>query len=195
MLVLWDSILWGTGMVEISTQRLHLRNKANALEWKDVHYSIEHLIVKMKVKRFYFTNLVAIGRGGMVVSSIFSYMYGMSPDKIQYLPIDRSEGLGSYSSPNDFLINSNIDNRTTLFLDDICDSGETIKHLKHYFPKSRFAVVYVRFVDDRIRALCDIFAEQLIPFGKDRNVNFSFPWDLTSSKLFEVELENLKFIS
>ena len=107
--------------------------------WRDIHEKCEELIRGIKLLKWDFSYIVAVGRGGLVPAAII----GSSLD----LPIVNM-GLKSYIKPTlqeeiivyqfpdhcDFTT-TNEDYHNVLVIDDINDSGETFKHVDEYMQK------------------------------------------------------------
>jgi hypoxanthine phosphoribosyltransferase len=81
--------------------------------WNDIDHQVEKLANKIKNVDY----VVGIPRGGLVVAVIMSHKLG-----IKHITIDHLEKLEEF--------NLNIDKKKILIVDDISDSGQTLKHFK-----------------------------------------------------------------
>ena len=105
---------------------IELNGKA-FLSWDDIEEQVNKLadqINTMEQKPFY---LYGVPRGGLIPATWLSHKTG-----IKYQQINSSQ------------ISKIADLSHILIVDDICDSGETIKKLKENFPKCQIATLYYK---------------------------------------------------
>jgi len=105
---------------------LELNGKA-FLSWDDIEKQVDKLaeqINKMDKKPFY---IYGVPRGGAIPAVWLSHKTG-----INYYQLNSSQ------------ISKTADLSHILIVDDICDSGETIKKLKENFPKCQIATLYYK---------------------------------------------------
>ena len=97
------------------------------LSWDDIEEQVNKLagqINRMEKKPFY---LYGVPRGGLIPATWLSHKTG-----IKYQQINSSQ------------ISKIADLSHILIIDDICDSGETIKKIKENFPKCQTATLYYK---------------------------------------------------
>ena len=95
------------------------------LSWNDIEALVDNLaeqINKMDKKPFY---IYGVPRGGAIPAVWLSHKTGID-----------------YYQLNSAQISKTADLSHILIVDDICDSGETIKKLKENFPKCQTATLY-----------------------------------------------------
>ena len=97
-----------------------------------------------KVKFWQPDSLVAITRGGLVPTGILAQMLNIKDIKV----ISLSSYDGELRKEPQLINNLDISrNQKILFIDDILDSGETIKFIKNLYPNFiniRFATIYAK---------------------------------------------------
>ena len=97
------------------------------LSWNDIEVLVDNLteqINKMDKKPFY---IYGVPRGGAIPAVWLSHKTGID-----------------YYQLNSAQISKTADLSHILIVDDICDSGETIKKLKENFPKCQTATLYYK---------------------------------------------------
>ena len=97
------------------------------LSWNDIEALVDNLaeqINKMDKKPFY---IYGVPRGGAIPAVWLSHKTGID-----------------YYQLNSAQISKTADLSHILIIDDICDSGETIKKLKENFPKCQTATLYYK---------------------------------------------------
>mgnify|MGYP001364187157 FL=1 len=97
------------------------------LSWNDIEALVENLaeqINKLDKKPFY---IYGIPRGGAIPGVLLSHKLGIKYQQINSTQISKTADLSHI-----------------LVVDDICDSGETIKKIKENFPKCQTATLYYK---------------------------------------------------
>ena len=95
------------------------------LTWDDIEEQVDNLanqISKMDKKPFY---IYGVPRGGSIPAVWLSHKTGIKYQQINSVQISKIADLSHI-----------------LIVDDICDSGETIKKIKEDFPKCQTATLY-----------------------------------------------------
>jgi len=110
------------------------------------------------------TKIVGLQRGGLPLSVKLSNEMGIPMGVLNYQTRD---GLANTEDMRSQILEFG-DLSNVLFVDDICDSGRTIKDIQHLYPNARFAVL-----TSRRRDLVE-FCPIEIPEGMDGWV--TFPW-------------------
>ena len=134
---------------------LELNGKA-FLSWDDIEKQVDKLaeqINRMDKKPFY---IYGVPRGGAIPAVWLSHKTG-----INYYQLNSSQ------------ISKTADLSHILIVDDICDSGETIKKLKENFPKCQTATLYYKETAiDKPNIYGEIVGEEWLVF----------PWENKNSK-------------
>jgi len=97
------------------------------LSWNDIEDQVDKLaeqINRMEKKPFY---LYGVPRGGLIPATWLSHKTGIKYQQINSIQISKIADLSHI-----------------LIIDDICDSGETIKKIKEDFPKCQTATLYYK---------------------------------------------------
>ena len=105
---------------------IKLNNKI-FLSWDDIKNVVEKVVEKigdLKEKPFY---LYGIPRGGLIPATWISHKTG-----IKYQQINSSQ------------ISKTADLSHILVIDDICDSGKTLKEIRENYPKIQIACLYYK---------------------------------------------------
>jgi len=103
--------------------------------WKEMHKIC--ILLAARISERNYKKIVGISRGGLVPGVILSQALDIPFEPLQWQTRDGhnkdtlSVALMSTEDPNDIL-----------FVDDICDSGLTIKQIRNVFPESQWAVLY-----------------------------------------------------
>tara|TARA_Y100001972_G_C7599771_1_gene300565 strand:+ start:124 stop:558 length:435 start_codon:yes stop_codon:yes gene_type:complete len=95
------------------------------LSWNDIEEQVDKLakqINRMEQKPFY---LYGVPRGGLIPATWLSHKTGIKYQQISSAQISKIADLSHI-----------------MIIDDICDSGETIKKIKENFPKCQTATLY-----------------------------------------------------
>ena len=123
------------------------------LSWDDIEEQVNKLagqINRMEKKPFY---LYGVPRGGLIPATWLSHKTG-----IKYQQINSSQ------------ISKIADLSHILIVDDICDSGETIKKIKENFPKCQPATLYYKETAiDKPNIYGEIVGEEWLVFPWENN--------------------------
>lgn len=137
------------------------------ISWEDFHNHTKQLAQKIKASGEY-NKIIAISRGGLIPAGIISYELDIR--NTHAINISSYDGECQREICNiDIDVNAGCVDEKTLIIDDLSDTGTTLRLLRQMFPNARFATVYAKpnGVND-----VDIFA-QAVP---DRWI--VFPWDI-----------------
>ena len=121
------------------------------LSWDDIKNVVEKVVEKigdLKEKPFY---LYGIPRGGLIPATWISHKTG-----IKYQQLNSSQ------------ISKTADLSHILVIDDICDSGKTLKEIRENYPKIQIACLYYK---ETASEIPDIYGEIV---GDEWLV---FPWE------------------
>tara|TARA_R110002020_G_scaffold131033_2_gene293015 strand:- start:94 stop:504 length:411 start_codon:yes stop_codon:yes gene_type:complete len=130
------------------------------IKWKDFDEAAHEIQYHYRDKGI--TRLVGIQRGGLPLAVKLSNLMDIPMEVLNYQTRDGDTDIGSM----DDQVLAFGDLSTTLFVDDICDSGRTIKDIKCLYPAARFIVLCSRRMD-----LIE-YSPIMIPEGDDSWVDF-----------------------
>ena len=97
------------------------------LSWKDIENVIDKVVEKienLEKKPFY---LYGIPRGGLIPATWISHKTGIKYQQINSAQISKMADLSHI-----------------LIIDDICDSGKTVKEIRENYPKVKVACLYYK---------------------------------------------------
>ena len=156
------------------------------LTYNQVDVAIKDLADSIFSRKSKISTIVAITRGGMYPALKLSQLLGIKDI--------RTISLESYSNQNQEdlkeLFCADIDDSpTTLFVDDLWDSGKTITYIKNKFPNSKTAVIYYK-SDDPESDSFELYNDNIDFIGKviEKTSWVVFPWE-EEKTLFEIQEE------
>ena len=135
------------------------------LTWEQFHQDVKVLCQKIKESGSY-NKIIAISRGGLIPAGIVAYelnIRNMSTVNIISYHDDRQ-----LNKADVFGFDGQADRRT-LIIDDLSDTGRSIKLLRQLIPNAVYATVYAK--PDGLDAP-DIYAKEM------PNSWVAFPWDV-----------------
>ena len=103
--------------------------------WQEMHMLC--ILLATRISERNYKKIVGISRGGLVPGVILSQALDVPFEPLQWQTRDGNKkdtlsvALKATGNPEDIL-----------FVDDICDSGLTIKEIRNIFPESQWAVLY-----------------------------------------------------
>lgn len=107
------------------------------VSWKGIEQEMEQLYVSMAVDKYKPKTIIGITRGGLIPAVMLAHAFGVSdvlPVKVQ---------LRDGNSPRSLSISIAQYNRAdTLIVDDLWDSGATIKYLRSILGHCTYATLY-----------------------------------------------------
>tara|TARA_R110002020_G_scaffold240680_1_gene453736 strand:- start:162 stop:572 length:411 start_codon:yes stop_codon:yes gene_type:complete len=133
------------------------------ITWRDFNEASYDIAYRYQGKGI--TRLVGIQRGGLPLAVKLSNLMDIPMEVLNYQTRD---GVTDIGYMDDQILTFG-DLSTTLFVDDICDSGRTIKDIKCLYPEARFIVLCSRHMD-----LIE-YSPIMIPEGDDFWIDF--PWE------------------
>ena len=104
------------------------------VSWADVDEMVDDLYEKLKDENI--DKVVGISRGGLIPGVMLSHRLNAGFEPLEWQTRD-GEFQDRIKAMN---FNKNL--KGTIFVDDICDSGLTIKQIKELVPSSRWAVLH-----------------------------------------------------
>jgi len=134
------------------------------MSWKWVDDQIDELAKRLKDKKLRYIS--GIPRGGLIPAIMLSHKLGVT-----YIPFDEAKKFGRHDL--------RIKNEEILLVDDICDSGVT---MKDYAPRFITATLCLRYVSETIP---EYYGEKI---EDDRWL--VFPWERNDSKTNQDYLDN-----
>lgn len=138
------------------------------ISWDEFHKDAKELAKIIKNENIKFDRLIAVARGGYLPAGILAYE--LDARDIESISVQTYDG-EVQRDKNDAKIVSYVegDGEGCLIIDDLVDTGGTIKILKEKFPKATFASVYVK---EKSKDIIDLYAK-ITPSDKW----IMFPWD------------------
>ena len=139
--------------------------KSLKVSWKEVHRNTKALAEILKPKGPW-DKIVAIARGGLIPAAIIA--------KVLNIRIIDTVSIESYNNKRRSKLNilkrsTVISKGNILIVDDIIDTGQTIKTVKKIYPKAHYATIYAKpagmvFVDSFVKKV-------------SQNTWIVFPWE------------------
>lgn len=142
-------------------------NEKIYIDWHEFHTHVKTLAEKLKSKEHKFNRIIAVSRGGLIPAGILAYEMNIrNCETINFSSYD-----DDYMRADEEIEIKNelfsVDSQT-LIIDDLADSGRTLKILRKHYPDAYIACVYAK--PKGIEA-ADCFVQDL----PDKWV--VFPWD------------------
>ena len=109
------------------------------ITWKDFDEAAHE--IDWKFQHSNITTIVGLQRGGLPLAVKLSNLMDMPMKVLDYQTRD---GKTTMEELSDRLFDLDILVSETLFVDDMCDSGKTIKDIQCLYPDARFAVLCTR---------------------------------------------------
>ena len=103
--------------------------------WKEIYKIC--LLMALQIGERNYKKIVGISRGGLIPGVIISHALDIPFEPLQWQTRD-----GDLKDTLSIALKSTEDPNDILFVDDICDSGLTIKQIRKVFPESQWAVLY-----------------------------------------------------
>jgi len=127
---------------------------------------INSIVEQIKYQNYKFDYIIGIARGGLIPATVLAYKFKKPILLIEWS--NRDSGIKNISSE----VYQIIQNNRILLVDDILDSGLTIKQLSNYISNFKTATLVYNIEQD---VPCDFYHVKI-----DRNVNkewVTFWWD------------------
>ena len=94
------------------------------------------ILLATRISERNYKKIVGISRGGLIPGIILSHALDIPFEPLQWQTRD-----GDLKDTLSIALKSTEDPNDILFVDDICDSGLTIKQIRKVFPESQWAVL------------------------------------------------------
>lgn len=107
------------------------------MTWFDFNSYVEEIVNFYKNKGI--KKIVGIARGGLPLAVTLSHKLEVPMETLVWQTRD-----GKNYDTDKLLKLMNMDMKSTLFVDDICDSGVTIEMIKKHIPESRWCVLIAK---------------------------------------------------
>ena len=129
-----------------------MKAEKRKITWDHVNGAIASIIEQMDIMNYKPTKVCGVTRGGLVAGVMLSHYFGAAFEAI---------------SPDHVLLND----KDVLIVDDIYDSGKTIKQLRKLNPRAQFAALYFNdhHADDEI---------EFYGFSYNGNQWLVYPWEI-----------------
>lgn len=114
------------------------------ITWRDIETAVGNLAMYLRGKTY--RGMVAISRGGLIPAGLLAQELGIHVVDTVCIKTRAEDGS---SRPPEVLLpaRANLEGRDVLVVDDLVDSGDTIKHLRqHYMPFADYAVLFCKSV-------------------------------------------------
>ena len=112
------------------------------ISWEEFHSHTKQL-AKILQKKGDFDRIVSVSRGGLLPAGILAYEMNIrSCDTINISGYD--EDFRRDDSEMEYSIALSNINERTIFVDDLADTGRTIKIIKKQYPQAHIACVYAK---------------------------------------------------
>jgi len=138
------------------------------ISWEKFHNDVKELAKIIKDKNIKFDKLVAVARGGYLPAGILAYE--LEARDVESISVQTYDGEVQRDQKEAKVVTHlEGDGENCLIIDDLVDTGGTIKLLKARFPKATFASVYVK---EQSKDIIDLYTS-ITPSDKW----IMFPWD------------------
>ena len=139
------------------------------LDWQTFHKACKKLAQIIPLEQY--DGLVAVTRGGLVPAAILSSELDIR--MVETIGVQsyrgRQQSKLELVKPAYLLESEQIEPQRWLFVEDLVDTGSTIKFLKQYYPRADFACVYAK---PKSAELVKYSVEQVA-----QDIWIDFPWE------------------
>ncbi|MEX1222034.1 MAG: xanthine phosphoribosyltransferase [Idiomarina sp.] len=143
-------------------------NREFFVSWEELHRATKEL-ARRQLPAEQWRGIIAVSRGGLVPAAIVSRELNVRlVDSVCVSSYDHNSQRDDITLLKD--VNSTEDGEGFLVIDDLVDTGNTLKFLRARFPKAKFITVYAKpsgmeYVDDYVADL-------------EQQTWIHFPWDM-----------------
>lgn len=117
------------------------------LSWRDIETAVEYAMHVMAYNHFKPTRIIGIARGGMIPAVMIAHRFGIS--NVDSLGLQLRDGRLSGLPPTTVTAMSSWTAEGCLFVDDLWDSGATMKKIRKWFPESLTCTLYYKAAAER----------------------------------------------
>lgn len=136
------------------------------LYWGDVEEMVANIATQISKDAQEFTHILALARGGLVPSALLAHALDLRP--VHSLSVYSYRGTVQ-DEPELISDWPEIDDKNLLIVDDLVDSGKTVKMIKEHYPNAKVAVLIAK---PEGQAQADFFAEKCT-----QDAWIDFPWE------------------
>lgn len=150
-------------------------NREFFVSWEELHRATKEL-ARRQLPAEQWRGIIAVSRGGLVPAAIVSRELNVRlVDSVCVSSYDHNSQRDDITLLKD--ANSTDDGEGFLVIDDLVDTGNTLKFLRNRYPKAKFITVYAKpsgmeFVDDYV---ADLEQETWIHFPWDMHLHYVEP--------------------
>ena len=143
-------------------------NEKIYISWSEFHQDVKNLCKKIKQTGKSYNKIVAISRGGFIPAGILSYELNIRKTSvINIISYNGSEQTKLEKIDNIESVGE-VDEKT-IIIDDLSDSGQTIKVMRQTFAKGTYVTVYAK---EKGKNQPDIYEKEMPEKW------LVFPWDV-----------------
>lgn len=137
------------------------------INWQEIGSKCKHLSIKIKDKNIQIDKVIGIARGGIVPGSILARLL-----ECKFETITAKSYNNETNERGELTVdNIKIDGDNILFVDDICDSGHTLKAIKEIYNDKK--IYTATLFKKKNKNHTPTFSGELIP----QEVWITFPWE------------------
>ncbi len=140
------------------------------ITWEEIKKLSDELADKIKAhcEDLSSATIIAVSRGGLVPAQLIAYKLDIRDVRVMKLiSYDKNN---QRNQTQDISTDRLFDGQSVYIIDDLADSGETVRYLRENYPNSNICSLLVK---DCCKTLPDIRTSQTI----DGNAWLVFPWD------------------
>lgn len=158
------------------------------ISWPRVTDSLDHLCWAMGGAYYTPKTIVGIARGGLTPAVMLSHRLGISSLYSLHLRSYDKEAVGANSGvacvimggqPALEVMQECYNKPSTLFVDDLWDSGATTEWVKEHFPEAMIATCFYKSLGGRLPPI-NFPGVALVRNINDEPVWYNFPWEMKS---------------
>ena len=140
------------------------------ISWEEIHELSNKMsdMIKQHCSNVENITLVAVARGGLIPAQIIAYKLGVRDVRIMKLASYIKEG--ERGEVIDISTDRLFDGKDVYFIDDLADSGETVKYIRNKYPNSYLCTLLMK-------DCCLSYPDFCVEDGLDGKQWVVFPWD------------------
>lgn len=143
-------------------------NREFFVSWEELHRATKEL-ARRQLPAEQYKGVIAVSRGGLVPAAIISRELNLrTVDCVAVSSYDHNEQRGDLALLKD--VSATDDGEGFLVIDDLVDTGNTLKFLRQRLPKAKFITVYAK------PAGLDLVDDYVADLEQDTWIHF--PWDM-----------------
>ncbi|WP_404402463.1 xanthine phosphoribosyltransferase [Idiomarina seosinensis] len=143
-------------------------NREFFVSWEELHRATKEL-ARRQLPAEQYKGIIAVSRGGLVPTAIIARELNLrTVDCVAVSSYDHDQQRDQLQTLKD--VSATTDGEGFLVVDDLVDTGNTLKYLRQRLPKAKFITVYAKPAG---MALVDDYVADL-----DQDTWIHFPWDM-----------------